>query len=176
MPIEDRFSRIHMDILGPLTKTTEGHKYMLLVVDSFSKWPEGFPLRTKDSTEIAKVLFKEIFCRYGAPYTIVTDRGQNFMIKLVTAVCQIFQVTRHFTSSYHPQTNATCERMNSTIAQCLHTYVNQHQTNWHDILPGILMAIRMSPSTQSSDLAPNKFCLEKKCIFHLTPLLYPKME
>lgn len=133
MPIEDRFSRIHMDILCPLTKTTEGHKYMLLVVDSFSKWPEAFPLRTKDSTEIAKVLFKEIFCRYGAPYTIVTDRGQNFMIKLVTAVCQIFQVTRHFTSSYHPQTNATCERMNSTIAQCLHTYVNQHQTNWHDI-------------------------------------------
>lgn len=67
MPIEDRFSRIHMDILGPLTKTTEGHKYILLVVDSFSKWPEGFPLRPKDSTEIAKVLFKEIFCRYGAP-------------------------------------------------------------------------------------------------------------
>lgn len=76
------------------------------------------------------------------------------MNKLVKAVCQIFQVTRHFTSSYHAQTNATCKQMNSTIAQFLRTYVNQHQTNWHDILPGILMAIRMSPSTQSSDLAP----------------------
>lgn len=129
MPIEDRFSRIHMDILGPLTKTTEGHKYMLLVVDSFSKWPEAFPLRTKDSTEIAKVLFKEIFCRYGAPYTIVTDRGQNFMIKLVTAVCQILQVTRHFTSSYHPQTNATCERMNSTLHNVyVPTLINIKQT------------------------------------------------
>lgn len=143
-------------------------------MDSFSKWPEAFPLRTKDSTEIAKVLFKEIFCRYGAPYTIVTDRGQNFMIKLVTAVCQIFQVTRHFTSSYHPQTNATCERMNSTIAQCLHTYVNQHQTNWHDILPGILMAIRMSPSTQSSDLAPYQILFGKEMYLPFDTSLIPK--
>lgn len=174
MPIEDRFSRIHMDILGPITKTTEGHKYILLVVDSFSKWPEAFPLRTQDSTEIAKVLFKEIFCRYGAPYTIVTDRGQNFMSKLVTAVCQIFQVTRHFTSSYHPQTNATCERMNSTIAQCLRTYVNQSQTNWHDILPGILMAIRMSPSTQSSDLAPYQILFGKEMYLPFDTSLIPK--
>lgn len=102
MPIEDRFSRIHMDILGPLTKSTEGQKYLLLVVDSFSKWPEAFPLRTQESTKLSKVLFKEIFCRYGAPYTVVSDRGKNLMGKLVT-VCQIFQVTRHFTSSYHPQ-------------------------------------------------------------------------
>lgn len=174
MPIEDRFSRIHMDILGPLTKTTEGHKYILLVVDSFSKWPEAFPLRTQESTEIAKVLFKEIFCRYGAPYTIVTDRGQNFMSKLITAVCQIFQVTRHFTSSYHPQTNATCERMNSTIAQCLRTYVNKDQTNWHDILPGILMAIRMSPSTQSSDLAPYHILFGKEMYLPFDTSLIPK--
>lgn len=61
-----------MDILGPLTKTTEGHKYILLVVDSFSKWPEAFPLRTQKSSEIAKVLFREICCQYGAPYTIVS--------------------------------------------------------------------------------------------------------
>ena len=107
-----------MDILGPLTKTTEGHKYILLVVDSFSKWPKAFPLRKQESSEIANVLFREIFCRCGAPYPIVSDREQNFMSKIVTAVCQIFQVTRHFTSSYHPQTNATCERMNSSQAQC----------------------------------------------------------
>ena len=87
-----------MDILGPLTKTTEGHKYILLLVDSFSKWPKAFPLRKQESSEIANVLFREIFRRYGAPYTIVSDRGQNFMSKLITAECQIFQVTRHFTS------------------------------------------------------------------------------
>ena len=163
-----------MDILGPLTKTTEGHKYILLVVDSFIKWPEAFPLRTQESSEIAKVLFWEIFCRYGAPYTIVSVRGQNFMSKLVTAVCQIFQVTRHFTSSYHPQTNATCERMNSTLAQYLRIYVIRDQTNWHEILPGILMKFRMSPSTQSSDISPYQILNGKEMYIPFDTLLVPK--
>lgn len=154
MPVEDTFVRLHMDILGPLTTSNEGYKYILLIVDSFSKFPEAFPLKTQDSKEIANVLFSEIFARYGAPKVIVSDRGQNFLSKLVTAVCEIFQVTRHFTSSYHPQTNSTCERMNSTIAQCLRTYVNSTQTNWSKLLPGVMMAIRMSPCTQASNFSP----------------------
>lgn len=132
-------TRLHMDILGPLTPSAKGHRYILLVVDSFSKFPEAFPLKTQESKEIADVLFSEIFTRYGAPRVIVSDRGQNFLSKLVTAVCEIFQVTRHFNSSYHPQTNSTCERMNSTIAQCLRTYINPEQTNWHKLLPGVMM-------------------------------------
>ena len=49
MHIEDTFSRFHMDILGPLTTSSEGHKYILLVVHSFRKFPEAFPLKTQDS-------------------------------------------------------------------------------------------------------------------------------
>lgn len=46
LPIEDVFSRIHIDILCSLPKTKEGYQYVLLVVDSFSKWTEAFPLKT----------------------------------------------------------------------------------------------------------------------------------
>ena len=76
MPIEDVFSRLHMDILGPITTTKDGYKYILLIVDSFSKWPEAFPLKTQEATEIANVLYKEIFTRYGAPRTIISDRSE----------------------------------------------------------------------------------------------------
>ena len=174
MPVTEPFSRLHMDILGPVTQTSEGYKYILLVVDSFSKWPEAFPLKTQDSKEIAKVLFSGIFCRYGAPHTIVTDRGQNFMSKLVTAVCEIFQVTRHFTSSYHPQTNATCERMNSTIAQCIRTYINKDQDNWPDLLSGVMMALRMSPSTQAADLSPYQILFGREMNLPFDTSLIPK--
>ena len=40
MPVEDVFSRWHMDILGPLPKVN-GYQYILLVVDSFSRWCES---------------------------------------------------------------------------------------------------------------------------------------
>ena len=154
MPIVGRFDRWHMDILGPLSKSSEGHKYILLIVDSYTRWPEAFPLKTQEATEIGKVLYKEIFSRYGAPRSILSDRGQNFMSKLVDAICQLFQVTRLHTSSYHPCTNATCERMNSTLAQAIRTYYPNSDPNWPECLPGILMAYRMTPATQSTSLSP----------------------
>ena len=174
MPIAETFSRIHMDILGPLTTSKEGYKYILLIVDSFSKWPEAFPLKTMEAKEIAKVLYAEIFSRYGAPDVIVSDRGQNFISKLVTAVCEIFQVTRHRTSSYHPQTNSTCERMNSTIAQCLRAYVDKEQQNWPDVLPSVMMAMRMSPSTQSSLMSPFHLVFGREMNLPFDTSLIPK--
>ena len=42
MPIESTFSRVHMDILGPLPVTKAGsYKYILVVVDSFFKMARG---------------------------------------------------------------------------------------------------------------------------------------
>ena len=64
--------------------------------------------------------------------------------------------------------------MNSTLAQCLHTYVNRDQTNWHEILPGILMKFRMSPSTQSSDRSPYQILNGKEMYIPFDTLLIPK--
>ena len=154
MPIEGRFDRWHMDILGPLmTKNKDGYKYVLLIVDSYTRWPEAFPTKTQEASEIASILYREIFTRYGAPRSLISDRGQNFMSKLVTSICDLFEVTRHHTSSYHPQTNATCERYNQTLAQAIRAHCLD-VSNWPNMLPGILMAYRMTPATQSTQLSP----------------------
>lgn len=120
-------------------------------------------MRTQEATEVAYLLYKEIFTRYGAPRTLVSDRGQNFMSKVVQLLCKIFQVTRHVTSLYHPQSNVACERINSTLVQSLRAYCQKNQTQWDEILPRVLMALRMSPSTQSSGFSPYYMVLDKKC-------------
>ena len=79
MPIPSQaFSRLHIDVLGPLTPTTEGHKYIVLVVCAFTGWCECFPVKTQESSVIAQILHSEIFCRYGAPDVLVSDRGKIF--------------------------------------------------------------------------------------------------
>ena len=154
MPINDRFERWHIDILGPIKESSQGYKYILLVVESFSRWSEAFPLKTQEASEIANILYREIFTRFGAPHILVSDRGRNFLSNLVRALCELFQVARHHTSAYHPQSNSVCERMNSTIAQSLRSYCNETQTDWPEILPGILMAYRMTPCTNSTSYSP----------------------
>lgn len=94
-----------------------------------------------DSREIAGIFYAEIFCRYGSPRILVSDRGQNFLSKLVSALCEIFEITRHKTSSYHPQTNSACERQNSVIAQSLRTFCESHPEQWPNYLPSVIMGL-----------------------------------
>ena len=61
LPVADKFSRWHLDILGPLTKTPEGYQYIILAVDSFSCWCVAYPLKTQTATEIAKILCMSTF-------------------------------------------------------------------------------------------------------------------
>lgn len=154
MPVVTKFERWHVDILGPITKTNEGFQYILLCVDSHTRWTEAFPLKTMDSREIAGILYNEIFCRYGSPRILVSDRGQNFLSKLVSALCEIFDITRHKTSSYHPQTNSACERQNSVIAQSLRAFCESAPEKWPKILPSVMMSFRKSPCTQSTEFSP----------------------
>ena len=76
------------------------------------------------------------------------------MSKLIAAMCELFQITRHFTSSYHPQCNSTLERANATILQAFRIYCKDKQDDWPEILPSIMMAHRITPCTQSSQESP----------------------
>lgn len=173
LPIENVFERMHMDFLE-LSTTPDKHRYLLLVVDSYSKWCEAFPLKSMGAKVVAKVLFNEIICRWGSPRCIISDRGANFMSKLVQALCELCDVTRHYTSSYHPQTNAACERMNSYIIQSLRSYCNKEQTDWPDFIPPIMMAYRSTPATQSTQFSPFEILFGQPMRLPIDVSLIPK--
>ena len=59
--------RITLDVLGPLPTSESGNKYVLLIADYFTKWPEAYPLPNQEAITIAEVLVKEYICRFGVP-------------------------------------------------------------------------------------------------------------
>ena len=154
LPVGDIFERLHLDFLGPLTPSKENYKHVLVVTDSFTKWCEAIPTKTQKAEEVAEVLYREIFTRYGAPKVLVSDRGRNFMSGLVNALCSLFDIKRVHTSSYHRQTNSSAERWMSVIAQAIRTSCRPDQKDWPSLLPGIMMAYRATPSTQSTQYSP----------------------
>lgn len=174
IPPEEIFSRWHMDILGPLHKAHDGSQYILLFVDSFSKWCEAFPLKTQTAAEVAKHLYHDIICRYGAPRKLVSDRGSNFMSTLIKELCKLFQVVKVETSSYHPQANSTCERMNSVIGATLRAYTDENQSIWPDIIPSIMMSYRAFPSTQSTKHSPFFLLYGMECNLPIDTALLPQ--
>ena len=71
------FKRIAMDIVGPLPKTTRNNRYMLVVIDYYTRWPEAFALGPHDTHLVPLRLITKIISRYGAPYAIHTDQKPN---------------------------------------------------------------------------------------------------
>ena len=71
-PMKEPFNRIAMDIVGPLNKSGRGHKFILVLCDYATKYPEAVPLKTIDSETVANAMI-EIFSRAGIPKEILTD-------------------------------------------------------------------------------------------------------
>ena len=68
MPLPSRpWDWISNDITGPFPTSDSGNKYILVVVCGFSKWVEAFPIPNQEAETVARVLVRELFCRYGCP-------------------------------------------------------------------------------------------------------------
>ena len=120
MPIIDTpFSRISMDIVGPLSPTSSGgHRYILTVIDWATGFPEAVPLKSIDSISVAEALLA-IFSRVGIPNTILSDQGTNFTSLLMGELHRLLGIKPMFSSVYHSQGNGRQERVHSTLKSCL---------------------------------------------------------
>ena len=136
------FDMVGMDVLGPLTETPRGNKYIVVFSDYGSRWPEGFAMKDKKTTTISKIYVNEVVSRHGAPKILLSDQGGEFMSKLVKDICSYLKTTKVNTTAYHPQTNGLTERFNATLCQMLAIYVDLNQQNWDELLPIVLFAYR----------------------------------
>jgi hypothetical protein len=75
--IEEPFQRIAMDIVGPLIRSKSGNKFILVICDYSTRYPEAVPLKNIEAETIAEEL-GTFFSRMGVPTEILTDQGSNF--------------------------------------------------------------------------------------------------
>lgn len=151
IPIESAFEQLAVDCLGPFLTTHSGNKYIIVFSDYLTRWPEAFAVSTIDAPTIARLLVDEIVCRHGAPRTLLSDRGANFLSKLVREVCSLINSKKVNTSAYHPQTNGLVEKFNAVLAHSLFMYVSKDQKDWDLFIPLILFGYRSSPSAATGE-------------------------
>lgn len=59
--IDEPFSRIVMDMVGPIPRSKAGYRYMLMICDYATRFPEAIPLKTTDCATVAEALVKFFF-------------------------------------------------------------------------------------------------------------------
>ncbi|KRY87289.1 Gypsy retrotransposon integrase-like protein 1 [Trichinella pseudospiralis] len=117
---------------GPLVETQSGNRYILVVCDYFSKWPEAFPLPNAEALTVATALVNGVCCRYGAPETLHSDQGRNFESELVKEMCQLFG------------SDGLVERMNRMLLDMLVKASIDYPEDWDVYLDRVLLAYRTS--------------------------------
>ena len=150
--VAEPFSRVAMDIIGPLPRSRSGNRYVLVVCDYGTKYPEAIPLRSIEAETIAEKLLK-IFSRVGIPHEILTDQGINFQSQLLRELYRLLHIETLRTSPYHPQTDGLVERFNQTLKSMLRKTATQDGKDWDRLIPFLLFAYREVPH-ESTGFSP----------------------
>nr|GEZ09056.1 reverse transcriptase domain-containing protein [Tanacetum cinerariifolium] len=156
----DTKANIGIDFMGPFP-SSRGNKYILVVVDYFSKWVEAKALPTNDARVVCKLL-KSLFARFGTPRTIISDRGTHFCNDQFTKVMLKYGVTYHLATAYYPQTSEQVEVSNRGLRRILERTVGENHASWSDKLDDTLWAFRTAFKT-TIGCTPYKLMYEKAC-------------
>ena len=146
--IKEPFERIAMDIVGPLPRSQSGNRFILVICDYATRYPEAVPLRTINAENIAEELVK-FFSRVGIPKEILTDQGSNFVSQLLTEIYRLLHIHPIRTTPYHPQTDGLVERFNKTLKSLLRKTAVDVGKDWDKLLPYLLFAYREVPQAST---------------------------
>jgi ribonuclease HI len=91
-----------LDLLGPLPPAQGNLKYVVVVVEYFSKWIEAKPLATITLVTVQKFFWQNIACRFGVPKAITVDNGTQFDAEAFKEFCEQIGMKIHFASVRHP--------------------------------------------------------------------------
>ncbi|KFD64451.1 hypothetical protein M514_23298 [Trichuris suis] len=145
------WQKVAIDIMGPLPPTENGNRYILVVMDCFTKFAEAFPLPNQEAKTVTAAEMDQLICRYGIPESIHTNQGRQFESEIFQMLCRELGIQKTRTTPYHPAGNGQVERMNRTLASMLAKVVQEEGRHWDECLPKVMMAYRASAQSSARE-------------------------
>jgi transposase InsO family protein len=143
---DERFGHIHLDIVGPLPDS-HGYRYLVTVVDRFTRWPVAIPTTNIQAETVAQALLSGWIQTFGIPSSLTTDRGRQFESALWECLTRWLGISHRTTTAWHPQANAQVERFHRTLKDALRA--RSADSGWLDHLPLVMLGIRNLPVAES---------------------------
>ena len=143
LPVPERiWSELSMDFVTDLPKDKDGNTSLMVTTDRLGKDVRIDPLPDITTETAAKAFLNGTFRNHGLPKAIVSDRGSQFTSEMWQHVCQNLRVQQRLSTAYHPQTDGSTERMNSTLEAYLRAFCSWKQDDWSSWCPIAELAIR----------------------------------
>lgn len=176
---------VHIDLAGPFTftpaavdragarvagtsaKNKQARRYVVLIVDYFTKAAEFCCIPDKSAASVARAFHDHWILRYGIPQLLTSDNGLEFA-GAFRHLLERFGIETIHTSVRHPQSNGAVERLVQTLKTKIASLVGRTSLDWTPLLSKFRMEY-MQNKHRTTKRSPNELLLATQ------PVLPPPM-
>ena len=115
--------------MSPFFRSNKGYKYLLTVIDVYSKYGWIMPLKTKTGKKVARA-FRKLF-HNGHPNRLWTDKGTEYYNRQLKGVLEANDVMLY--STENEEKSSVVERWNRTMKNIMWKYFTVNSTTVHII-------------------------------------------
>ncbi|KAL6417111.1 hypothetical protein ACFW04_014674 [Cataglyphis niger] len=137
--IQKPWEQVTTDLVGPLPRSRQGHTWLFVMQDRFSKWVELAPLRQATAKATTRTITERVILRHGRPESILSDNGTQFVSKEFENRLAAFDIKHKRAPAYAPHCNPV-ERTNRTIKTMISEFVEKDHRDWDEHLPALQFA------------------------------------
>ena len=112
------FEMISIDICGPLPMTKSGNRYIVSIIDKFSRFCLLVPVKNIKTTTIIKA-YERWISLFGPPHSVLSDNGSQFVSEMFKKYNESLDIKQKFSSPYYPESNGQVERLHRWIKERL---------------------------------------------------------
>jgi transposase InsO family protein len=146
--------RLNMDTIGPFPDDEDGYCYILVIIDTFTRWIELFPIKSTTAAETAQILLQH-FGRFGQAQEIQHDNGSQFVNSIIAELSLLLGIDQKRTLAYSSEENAIVERANKEVLRHLRAILMDRKVKeqWRIYLP-FVQRIMNSAVSLSTGVSP----------------------
>ena len=94
------FSVWGIDIIRKISlKSSNGHEFILVAIDYFTKWVEAASYAKLTSVRVVNFIRSYFICHFRVPHELILDRGVHFRVEIETLL-QKYDIQHHKSSTY----------------------------------------------------------------------------
>lgn len=135
------FETYHIDHYGPIDKDRLVKRYLLVVIDAFTKFTKLYPTKTTATNEVINNLTSH-FHNYSRPRIIISDRGTAFTSNEFQEFCREKDIQHIRIATISPKANGQVERTNRVLGPMISKLINNDEKiYWYKVITDIEFAL-----------------------------------
>ena len=145
---------LSVDSIGPLPEDENGNKFILVIVDNFSKFTELYATKSTTAISYVQAILQHMSI-FGVMKSIRSDGGTQFTAHICDKLSKVLGYVHYVILPYHPQANGIVERKNAEVMKHLRALilVEKAKENWSMYLP-IVQRILNATIDTNLDICP----------------------